>query len=126
MPKDLLDGIEDTNIETTNTSYDWEYGTSRKIKEKPFNDKYSKPKEEFKFRTAESFLNSLSKGKNENTGASTDLSKLKEGVRVYHKKFGEGTITMVEQEGEDLKVDITFDKVGKKRLMAKFANLEII
>ena len=126
IPKELLDGIEELSTETTDTSYDWEYGTSRKIKEKSFNDKYSKPKEEFKFRTAESFLNSLNKAKIENTTNSTDLSKLKVGVRVYHKKFGEGTITSVEQEGEDLKVDITFDKVGKKRLMAKFANLEII
>ena len=32
----------------------------------------------------------------------------------------------VEPEGEDLKVDINFDKVGHKRLMAKFAKLEII
>ena len=31
-----------------------------------------------------------------------------------------------EPEGEDLKVDINFDKAGHKRLMAKFANLEII
>ena len=33
---------------------------------------------------------------------------------------------MVEPEGEDLKVDINFDKAGHKRLMAKYANLEII
>ena len=31
-----------------------------------------------------------------------------------------------EPEGEDLNVDIDFNKVGHKRLMAKFANLEII
>ena len=55
-----------------------------------------------------------------------DLSGYQSGVRVYHKKFGEGTINYVEEEGNDLKVDINFDKVGHKRLMAKFANLEII
>ena len=55
-----------------------------------------------------------------------DLSKYKEGVRIYHKKFGEGVISNVEPEGDDLKVDIQFDKVGHKCLMAKFANLEII
>ena len=37
-----------------------------------------------------------------------------------------GSINKVEPEGEDLKVDINFDKVGHKRLMAKFANLEVI
>ena len=55
-----------------------------------------------------------------------DFSVYKSGVRVYHKKFGEGTINYVEPEGEDLKVDINFDKVGHKRLMAKFANLEVL
>ena len=33
---------------------------------------------------------------------------------------------MVEAEGDDLKVDIDFTKVGHKRLMAKFAGLEVI
>ena len=47
-------------------------------------------------------------------------------MRVFHKKFGEGIINLIEPEGEDLKVDINFDKAGHKRLMAKFANLEII
>ena len=61
--------------------------------------------------------------KSENT---VDLSKYKAGVRIFHKKFGEGIINYVEEEGDDLKVDINFDKVGHKRLMAKFANLEII
>ena len=56
----------------------------------------------------------------------TDLSKYKEGQRIYHKRFGEGNISKIEPEGDDLKLDIQFDKVGHKRLMAKFANLEII
>ena len=54
------------------------------------------------------------------------MSQFESGVRVFHKKFGEGTINIVEPEGEDLKVDINFDKAGHKRLMAKFANLQII
>ena len=78
----------------------------------------------FAFRTAESFLNNL--GKKATSNNQVDLSKYEAGVRVYHKKFGEGTINKVEPEGEDLKVDISFDKVGHKRLMAKYANLEII
>lgn len=76
-------------------------------------------------KTAESFLNSLGKV---GTGASknVDLTQYKEGARVYHKKFGEGIIKGIEAEGDDLKVDISFDKFGHKRLMAKFAGLEII
>ena len=47
-------------------------------------------------------------------------------VIVYHKKFGEGRINYVEAEGDDAKVDITFDKIGHKRLMAKYAGLEVL
>ena len=74
----------------------------------------------FAFRTAESFLKSFESKKNVN------IQEYEAGQRVYHKKFGEGTINKVEQEGDDLKVDICFDKVGNKRLMAKFAGLQII
>ena len=81
-----------------------------------------KNKTDFAFKTAESFLNSL----NKKSSDTVDLSRYKPGVRVFHKKFGEGTINIAEQEGDDLKVDIDFDKVGHKRLMAKFAKLEII
>ena len=62
--------------------------------------------------------------KNQSNGV--DLSQYQAGTKVYHKKFGEGIINYVEPEGDDLKVDINFDKFGHKRLMAKFANLEII
>ena len=64
--------------------------------------------------------------KGENGKDNIDLSAYKAGVRVFHKKFGEGIINSVETEGEDLKVDINFEKAGHKRLMAKFAGLEII
>lgn len=57
--------------------------------------------------------------------AFVDLNKFKIGQTVYHKKFGEGIISDIEPEENDLKLDINFEKVGHKRLMAKYANLEI-
>ena len=69
------------------------------------------------------FLNNINKKASNEV---SDFSAYQTGTRVYHKKFGEGTINYVEPEGADLKVDINFDKVGHKRLMAKFANLEVI
>lgn len=136
IPQELLEGYEeafgDNHKETIfkDSSYSWTYGSkdngnikTYKITEKePVAAASNKTNTGFAFRTAESFLNNLGK-KSSNT---VDLSKYEAGVRVFHKKFGEGTINIVEPEGEDLKVDINFDKVGHKRLMAKFANLEII
>ena len=146
IPENLLEGYEEAFGETTNkdqmfkdSSYSWSYGSKNNgnIKTYKINEsngsavaasstntinKNSVNNNGFMFRTAESFLNNLAK-KSTNTA---DLTKYQSGVRVFHKKFGEGTINQVEPEGEDLKVDITFDKVGHKRLMAKFANLEVI
>ena len=138
IPEELLEGYEEAFGETNHkdqifkdSSYRWTYGSKNPVKEYRINSKEPimasasnkvKNKTEFAFKTAESFLNSL----NKKSSDTVDLSKYKPGVRVFHNKFGEGTINIAEQEGDDLKVDINFDKVGHKRLMAKFAKLEII
>ncbi len=131
IPEELLDGYDDAfnqkKQEYLDKDYNWEYrnnsGLFSKAVKTYTNIDYS-PKENsgFAFRTAESFLSNL----NKKSEISVDLSKYKTGVTVYHKKFGEGVITEVEQEDDDLKVDIEFEKFGHKRLMAKFANLEVI
>ena len=141
IPSDLLDGYDDALGEKQennsnifgDSKYSWTYGSKDNGNIKTYKIDKNEPKvaaassstnsNGFMFRTAESFLNNLTK---KSSGANVDLSKYKEGVRIYHKKFGEGVISNVEPEGDDLKVDIQFDKVGHKRLMAKFAILEII
>lgn len=135
IPDDLLEGYQEVveskkenNFE--DSGYRWSYGKSQSVKT------YKIGSEEisqtiaaksvtptFEYRTAESFLNSIKKN---NTNSNIDISKYQAGQRIYHKKFGEGIINYIEQEGEDAKVDITFDKSGHKRLMAKFAGLEIL
>ncbi len=138
IPSELLDGYDEVlgNKQETNifgdSKYSWTYGSKNNESIKTYKINQKEPaivaassanNTGFMFRTAESFLNSLNK---KSSGNDVDLSKYKSGVRIFHKKFGEGTISSVEPEGEDLKVDIQFDKVGHKRLMAKFANLEVI
>ncbi len=46
------------------------------------------------------------------------------GDRVMHKKFGEGKIIAATPLGNDVKLEIQFDTVGTKNLMAMFANLK--
>ncbi len=53
-----------------------------------------------------------------------NIDELVVGTRVIHKKFGTGTITAREQEGNDFKLEINFDGLGMKRLMASFAKLK--
>ena len=137
IPEELLEGYAEV-VERNNSNddefkdfgYRWSYGKCQSVKTYKIEEQQpqvaatsieQKPKSNFQYRTAESFLNTL-KNKNEEV----DLSKYQVGQRVYHKKFGEGVITKLEREDDDLKVDLQFDKVGHKRLMAKFAGLEIL
>lgn len=53
-------------------------------------------------------------------------AKYKVGMEVKHKKFGIGTIENIEPEGDDFKLEITFNNSGFKRLMANYTPLEII
>ena len=46
------------------------------------------------------------------------------GDRVFHSAFGEGVIQSVSSMGNDHLLDIQFDKVGRKKLMANFARLK--
>ena len=129
IPDNLLDGVVNNDQEEkfNDMSYNWEYGktSAGKVTTYKFDEAKNeiKQKSTYQFRTAESFLSSLSQ-KQANSGV--DITKYKEGMRIYHKKFGEGIKQKIEAEGDDYKLDIQFDKSGHKRLMAKFANLEII
>lgn len=138
IPDELLEGYQEavtakskTNYE--DTGYRWSYGKGQSVKTYKVDNneitttiaaKTGENEGVYQFRTAESFLNSIKQKSKESD--SVDIEKYQAGQRIYHKKFGEGVINYIEKEGEDAKVDITFDKAGHKRLMAKFAGLEII
>ena len=129
IPKAMLEGSSELGGETENkfkdNNYEWSYGKTGSSKVVSYKIETSNTRKEpsFAFKSAESFLAKLN---NKAQTSQADVSKYKEGQRIYHKRFGEGNISKIEPEGDDLKLDIQFDKVGHKRLMAKFANLEII
>ena len=141
IPSELLDGYSDAMSVNSHDSFDdspysewsygkktnsygYKYGTSGTKVESHIasSDEVKSINSGYKFRTAESFLANLDKKK----ATPTDISNYKVGQKVNHKKFGIGKITNLEAEGDDIKVDIEFEKAGHKRLMARFANLEII
>ena len=143
IPASMVEGyecLEDRNNNVySDENYEWNYESKRTNRYNEYNSygsgssvstyrdiaaaasRTSQPT--YQFRSADSFLKNLNSNKNDKD---IDFTAYKAGVKVYHKKFGEGIINSVEPEGEDLKVDISFSKVGHKRLMAKFAGLEIM
>lgn len=48
------------------------------------------------------------------------------GMRVKHKTFGEGLIISTQPMASDILMEIAFDNAGTKKLMANYANLEIV
>ena len=46
------------------------------------------------------------------------------GDRVMHKTFGEGVLLSKKPMGNDVLLEVNFDKVGTKKIMANFAKLE--
>jgi DNA helicase-2/ATP-dependent DNA helicase PcrA len=56
--------------------------------------------------------------------APTGKTGLKQGSRVRHPKYGEGTVFRREGEGDDAKITVQFQQHGVKKLVEKFAQLE--
>ena len=132
-----LDGYDEAFEDNTSRlsqdfEFEWKYGNTNKYR---VNSRIDTDDRDTAFarnsagmsfgRSAESFLKNLGTTRSV-AKPNVDLSQYESGVRVKHKKFGNGVITKVEPEGDDYKVDIEFEKVGHKRLMAKFAGLEVI
>jgi len=60
------------------------------------------------------------------SASGTSAEPLRPGVRVRHPLFGVGTVLRREGDGDDLKVTVSFPGVGAKKLVARFAGLEVV
>lgn len=58
--------------------------------------------------------------------AQSDVPKFAAGDRVRHMTFGDGTILSVKPMGRDMLLEVMFDTVGIKKLMATYAKLKKI
>lgn len=60
------------------------------------------------------------------TVLSLDLKTLQAGMTVIHEKFNQGKVLNVEGGGENRIATIYFETVGNKKIMLKFAKLQIV
>lgn len=58
-------------------------------------------------------------------GKEATMEQLVPKIRVFHEKFGYGTVTQVDGNGQDKKAVVHFETVGTKTLLLKFAKLII-
>ena len=56
----------------------------------------------------------------------TSIGDLRIGTRVLHKRFGEGEIMELEGSGENAKAVVAFDAGDTKKLLLRFAQLQVL
>jgi DNA helicase-2/ATP-dependent DNA helicase PcrA len=59
-------------------------------------------------------------------GSSSGGRRVKRGSRVEHPTLGEGVVIAIEGSGDHEKITVLFDRHGRKKLLARYANLEAL
>ncbi|MBK9330155.1 MAG: UvrD-helicase domain-containing protein [Sphingobacteriales bacterium] len=94
----------------------WYLSKQYQKKEEPVVPKYEPPKHLTKIKAAAGHTASIT----------TDLQQLQAGMKVLHEKFNQGKVLSVEGSGENKIATIFFEGVGNKKIMLKFAKLQIL
>ena len=63
---------------------------------------------------------------NGNAGANLFDGKLTVGNIVEHMRFGKGEVLKIEGVGADVKAEINFEHGGVKKLLLRFAKLDVL
>ncbi len=56
----------------------------------------------------------------------TAAGTIEVGSRICHARFGNGTVSAIEGTGDNSKITVEFDNVGRKQLLLKFAKFTIL
>ena len=71
-------------------------------------------------------MQAAAKGSRIEKPVAAEIKSFSDGDRVTHRIFGDGTVLNAEAMGNDTLLEIAFDRVGTKRIMANFAKIEKI
>lgn len=99
-------GFSDSDTDYENTDYKYKFKTAIST-----GQAYTKPK------------NAYSASFSKSAASKEQSFEYKAGDKVNHKKFGNGMILRTQSMGNDMLLEIAFDTVGTKKLMAKVAPL---
>jgi DNA helicase II / ATP-dependent DNA helicase PcrA len=130
MPQDLVEGIEDQPSEFfdqrprfRNSFYEKQekYSTDYPVKHTRIREESPiQPKTIAELKTYIEQKQKLSKTGSEDSKSG---ALFKAGMRVRHDQFGDGIILSRERQGNEIKLIVTFSRVGKKALIEKYAKL---
>jgi DNA helicase-2/ATP-dependent DNA helicase PcrA len=135
MPPDLIEGLEEQATESFDQRPRYK-ARSYEPSEKYFKDRSSEQSRIRETSTLQpksiaelkAYLEQQQKQRPTETGNDGPKNGplLKTGMRVRHEQFGDGIILSRERMGNEIKLVITFSRVGKKSLMEKFAKLKAL
>jgi DNA helicase II / ATP-dependent DNA helicase PcrA len=130
MPEDLIEGLDTQDSEELDQRPRFRnrlYEASEKYVAKPAERKWIQEEPVIQPKSIAELKEYLEQ-KQRSSKASTEASNagpvLKSGMRVRHDQFGDGIILNRERMGNDIKLTVTFSRVGKKTLMEKYAKLK--
>lgn len=130
--KDLDARYVDKPDETTLTTSKSQYADT------PWRSSYTSPQRSFKaplkpsnFKPIENsrrviFVDQSIAAAPQQDSVTSDAGTLRVGARIRHERFGLGTVEAIEGVGDNCKISVAFDNVGRKQLLMKFAKFTIL
>ncbi len=119
--KEIPDEFCNISAKTSAGEFSNAYGYRASVGERSYNSGYSKLAQK-SYNGSLSFGSSLVSHKT----PAADQIGYNIGQRVEHKTFGEGLIVSITPMGNDTLLEIAFDSVGTKKLMAAYAKLKVL
>ena len=58
--------------------------------------------------------------------STAEVFQLSTGTKVEHQRFGKGVVVAIEGQGNDKKATIKFAHQGEKKLLLRFAKLNVL
>ncbi len=135
MPPELLEGLEDRE------SYHYDQRTQYPSRFDRKTEKYrpipNDPGEPNKIREEslvhpksiaeiKAYLEGQQRSANKSRPVSHTATEIRVGMRVHHEEFGDGIVLSRERRGKDIKLIVTFSRVGKKSLIERYAKLKAL
>jgi DNA helicase-2/ATP-dependent DNA helicase PcrA len=135
MPQELLEGLEEPEFFDQRPRYrnSFHESSGRYERSQDYQERWSKTREEpeplYQPKTIaelKAYIQKKEQTPEQAKAVSGAGPVFKTGMRVRHDQFGDGIILNREKSGNDIKLTITFSRVGRKSLIERYAKLKAL
>jgi DNA helicase II / ATP-dependent DNA helicase PcrA len=133
MPQDLLEGLDEPNYFDQRPRYRTHFHEQPAKYERDFEYVERQPKtfEESSLQPKtiaelKAYIQQKERTTEAGKAGPSTGPMFKAGMRVRHEQFGDGIVLNRERTGNDIKLTITFSRVGKKSLIERYAKLKAL